>query len=163
MKATRWPGLMDRVTILLALVGGAVVLAFAFIVTVSVLLRWLAGSGVPGDFEIVQTGLAVAVFAFLPICQLHNANIVVDTFTKGLPRRVLGALDGLWALMYAAVALLIAWRTAVGAGDTIASGTKSMMLGLPIGWAMIAASALAFWLVVVIAVAALRRPRGAPE
>jgi TRAP-type C4-dicarboxylate transport system permease small subunit len=149
-------GALDRATFLLAFVGGGVVLAFSVIVTVSVLMRWLTGSGVPGDFEIVQTGLAVAIFAFLPICQLHNANIIVDTFTQRLPAGTRGAIDGFWALLYAAVALLIGWQTAMGARDTITSGTKSMVLGLPIGWAIAIAAVLAIWLAFVVLLTALR-------
>lgn len=157
MTAPRRPGgVLDRATNLLALAGGAVVLGFAVIVTASVLMRWLVGDGVPGDFEIVQTGLAVAVFAFLPVCQLHGANIMVDTFTTRLPPRVQGVLDGLWALVYAAAALLVGWQTALGAKDTIASGTKSMVLALPIGWAMVLASVLAFWLAAVALLTARR-------
>ena len=159
MTTSRPPGLLDRATVLLALAGGGVVLAFAAIITASVLLRWLTGSGISGDFEIVQTGLAVAVFTFLPICQLHNANIVVDTFTRGLSLRAQAALDGFWALVYAAVALLIAWRTALGASDTISSGTRSMVLGLPIGWAMILASIFALWLAAVAVVTGRRALR----
>lgn len=156
MPALPQPGLLDRATYLLALAGGVLVLAFAAIATVSVLWRWLTGGGVPGDFELVQTGLAVAVFAFLPICQLHNANIMVDTFTTRLPRRAQRVLDGVWALVYAAVALLIGWQTALGARDTITSGTTSMVLGLPIGWAMVLSSVFAFWLGAVAVVTAER-------
>jgi TRAP-type C4-dicarboxylate transport system permease small subunit len=152
---------LDHATNLLALAGGLVVLAFAVIVTGSVARRWLTGAGVPGDFELVQTGLAIAVFAFLPLCQLHNANIIVDTFTTRLPPRAQAALDGLWALVYAAIALLVAWQTALGARDTLASRTTSMVLGLPIGWAMALASIFAFWLAAVAAVTARRMLRRA--
>ena len=73
----------------------------------------------------------------------------------------MASLDALWALVYAVVALLIAWRMSLGASDTIASGTTSMVLGLPIGWAMVAAAIFAFWLAVVALVTALRTWRGA--
>lgn len=161
MPSVREPGTVDRVTLALALFGGGLVLAFAAIVTVSVLGRWLLGRGIPGDFELVQTGLAIAVFAFLPICQLHRHNIIVDTFTTRAPVRVQAALDALWALVYAGVAFLIGWQTVHGASDTIRSGTTSMVLGLPIGWAMALAALFAFWLAAVAAVTAwraLRRP-----
>ena len=45
---------------LLAIAGGLVVVALAVVVTASVLMRWLAGSGMDGDFELVQMGLALA-------------------------------------------------------------------------------------------------------
>jgi TRAP-type C4-dicarboxylate transport system permease small subunit len=155
-------GALERATRFLALAGGLIVLAFAVIVTTSVARRWLTGDGIPGDFELVQNGLAVAIFAFLPVCQLHGANIIADTFTLKTPPRFQAALDGLWSAVYAAVALLVAWQTAIGASDTFASGTRSMVLGLPIAWAMVLAAAFALWLAVVAAVTGwrvLRRAR----
>jgi TRAP-type C4-dicarboxylate transport system permease small subunit len=155
-------GALERATRFLALAGGLIVLAFAVVVTTSVARRWLTGDGIPGDFELVQNGLAVAIFAFLPVCQLHGVNILVDSFTLRAPPRFQAALDGLWALAYAAFALLVAWQTAIGAGETFASGTRSMVLGLPIAWAMVLAAAFALWLAVVAAVTgwrALRRAR----
>jgi TRAP-type C4-dicarboxylate transport system permease small subunit len=159
MTAPRPSGLLDRATVLLALAGGLVVLAFAAIVTVSVVGRWLVGAGVPGDFELVQTGLAVAIFAFLPICQLHGANILVDTFTTRAPMAIQASLDALWSIAYAGVALLIGWQTVIGARETVASGTRSMVLGLPIGWAMALSAILAFWLGVVALITARRALR----
>ena len=31
-----------------------------------------------GDFELVEAGIAFAIFAFLPICQLHGGHATVD-------------------------------------------------------------------------------------
>ncbi len=137
---------VERASVGLALAGGALVLALALLVTTSVARRWLTSEAVPGDFELVQAGLAVAVFAFLPLCQLRGGNIVVDSFTGRVPPRVRAALDGFWALVYAAAAGLIAWQLAKGAAETVASGTTSMVLGLPVGWAIWACTACAAWL-----------------
>jgi TRAP-type C4-dicarboxylate transport system permease small subunit len=123
--------------------------AAAAVVTTSVVLRWLASDGIRGDFDLVQFAVPLAVFAFLPLCQLRGGNIFVDTFTMRLPARWQAALDAFWALVYAAVAALIAWRMAIGAKDAIASGTGSMVLGLPVGWAMAASALLAAWLALV--------------
>lgn len=113
----------------LVVVGGLIVLVVAAMITVSVFMRWLINWSVPGDIELVQIGTALAVFAFLPLCQSRRGNIRVDTFTLRLPRRVQDALDALWDLVYAGIALVVAWRLGVGAWDT--SNTVSMMLGLP--------------------------------
>lgn len=139
---------IERVTAALAIFGGGLMLAAAGLVTVSVLLRWATSSGINGDFDLIQFAMPLAVFAFLPWCQLRGGNIFVDTFTLRLPKPVVAILDGLWTLVYAAVAGLIAWRMAVAAQDTIASGTGSMVLGLPIGWAMALAALFALWLAI---------------
>ena len=146
----------------LAIAGGLLMLAMALMVVVSVVMRWLISYSVPGDIELVQIATALAVFSFLPLCQLHRGNIMVDTFTTGLPRRVQNALDALWDLVYAGMAAIIAWRLALGAYDTIRSNTVSMMLALPIGWAIAACAAMAVLLMLVAlttAFALLRRAR----
>lgn len=158
--ASSGPGtLVDRVSRILALAGGALLLALAGLVTASVVLRWLTSDGVPGDFELVQAGLAVTVFAFLPVCQLRGANIVVDSFTNRLPSRLRAGLDAVWAVAYALAAGLIGWQLAKGASDALASGTTSMVLRLPFGWAIAASSLLAGWLAVAALVSAARHLR----
>lgn len=151
----------SRVSDRLAVAGGMLILALAGLVTVSVVSRWLTSRGIPGDFELMQIGLALAVFAFLPLCQLRGGNLFVDTFTTRLPHGARRALDGFWSLVYALVAGLIALMMAVGAMQTVASGTRSMVLGLPIGWAIGIAALLATWLVFVVLVTALQAFRRA--
>lgn len=140
----------------LATAGGLVMLGTAALVTFSVVMRWFTSQSVPGDIELVQITTALAVFAFLPLCQAHRGNIMVDTFTLGLPQRVRDAIDAAWDLVYAIFAGMIAWRLAVGAWDTVRSNTVSMVLGIPIGWA-IALCAVMASLLAVVAVATARR------
>ena len=130
----------------LAIAGGMLMLFIAATVVVSVTMRWLIYASVPGDIELVQIATAVAVFSFLPLCQSHRGNIMVDTFTARLPVRVRNSLDALWDLVYAAMMAIISWRLVIGAWDTIRSNTVSMMLGLPIGWAIAACAAMAAFL-----------------
>ncbi|MDP2803156.1 MAG: TRAP transporter small permease [Phreatobacter sp.] len=153
------PGLVDRVARGLAIFGGLFMLAAAFMVTTSVLLRWLFRSGVQGDFEMVQIATAVAVFAFLPLCQLNRGNVFVDTFTLRTPARLNRFLDRLWDGLYAGFALLIGWRLIVGGLDAIASRTSSMVLAIPIGWAILATGLMAFVLAGATLVSAQRLSR----
>ena len=148
--------IVSRVSDRLALAGGVLLMALAVLVAVSVITRWLTSRGIPGDFELMQMGLALAVFAFMPMCQLRGGNLFVDTFTTRLPEGARRCLDGLWALVYAIVAGLIAVMMVVGAAETMASGTRSMVLGLPIGWPIAIAAILAMWLTVVVLITALR-------
>jgi TRAP-type C4-dicarboxylate transport system permease small subunit len=144
----------------LAIAGGVLMLAVSIIVVVSVLMRWLINYSIPGDIELVQIATALAVFSFLPLCQAARCNIVVDTFTNRLPLRARNTLDALWDLVYAVMAAIIAWRLAVGAWDTIRSNTVSMMLALPIGWAIAACAAMAVFLALIAVATALRLARG---
>jgi TRAP-type C4-dicarboxylate transport system permease small subunit len=154
--------LFARCARLLAVAGGVLMIAVAALVTMSVLLRWITDSGISGDFELVQIGLAVSIFAFLPICALRRGNVMVDTFTGRLPAGARGAIDAVWGLAYAGIAGLIAWRLAAGARDTIVSNTDSMVLRLPYGWAIALCAVLAGFLALAAAWTALRLWRERP-
>src|ERR1700740_2604361 len=104
----RAPRILEVIAKILALLGGAGAVAVALIVAASFLSRWLFSDPIPGDFELAQIGTAVAVFAFLPYCQILRGNIVVDTFTTHLPARLRGRIDATWDFVYAAAMAFVA-------------------------------------------------------
>lgn len=130
-------GIIARASRALALAGGAVLVAVAALTLVSVLLRWLTSQPVRGDVELVSLGAGVAVFGFFAYGSFMRANIIVDSLTTWLPRRVNDLLDALWSLAWAVVIALLAWRGAVGAREALRDHTLTMgMLGVPIFWAV---------------------------
>lgn len=143
-------------TAALAMVGSLLVIAVALIVVTSVVRRWLTDDVIFGTVEIVEIATALAVFSFLPLCQARRGNVVVDTFTARLKPRALDRIDAFWDLVYAGVAALIAWQLLQGARDTIVSQTTSMMLGLPVGYAIAACAVMAAVLAAVAVATALR-------
>lgn len=151
---------LDRLARGLALAGGAVAVGLALLVTASIALRAAGLGGVRGDFEFVQMGVALLVFAFLPWCQARRGNVMVDTFTNKLPARVRDGLDALWDLVYAAMMALIAWRLAEGALDAWRSQTTTMVLLIPIAPAIAACAALAAATACVSLATAAFRARG---
>ncbi len=141
---------------LLALGGGAVLLGIALLTCWSVAQRWLTSQPVPGDFELVSIGSGVAVFGFLAWGTARRASILVDAFTAWLPRGATAAIDAFWTLAWAAVAALLAERLLQGARETLASGTTTMVLGLPTWWA-VGLGAIAFAATALAALAWLPR------
>jgi len=148
-------GWVARLSLGLALAGGAVLLATACLVTYSVLQRWATNQPVPGDFELVSIGSGIAVFGFLAYGTLMRVNILVDSFTAWLPGAVTQRIDALWMLVWAGCAAVLAERLWVGGMETLANGTTTMVLRLPTWWAILlgaagfAATALAalYWAV----------------
>ncbi len=127
--------LLRRSSAVFALAGGAVACAVALMTVFSIAGRaWLAAP-IPGDIEITQMGIALAISLCLPWCQLRGANIIVDFFTQGLAVRQQGVLDGLGCLLLACMCALLSWRTAAGALAVREAGETSMILGLPMWWA----------------------------
>jgi TRAP-type C4-dicarboxylate transport system permease small subunit len=74
------------------------------------------------------------VFAFLPYCQLTGANIVVEFFTSRVSERWKRVLDAAHSLAFTGVAVLLAWRLAVGGLGKMADGQTTLYLGIPLYW-----------------------------
>ena len=129
-------GALALLASVLAHAGGAVLLATALLTSISVLKRWATNQPVPGDFELVSLGSGLAVAGFLAYGTLLRTNILVDTFTGWMPRRLAHGVDAFWTLVWAGVAAVLAERLFVGAAETWRTGTTTMVLGLPTWWAV---------------------------
>jgi TRAP-type C4-dicarboxylate transport system permease small subunit len=123
---------IDTLAMLSALFGGLVLAAIAGMTCWSIAARALGYEPVSGDFELVQLGLAVSVAAFLPWCQMHGGNIIVDFFTARAAARTRQRLDAAGGLLVAAVMALVVWRTAAGALSALDTGEETMILGVPL-------------------------------
>lgn len=152
--------LLDGLARLLALFGGALAVCLALLVSISITLRALGLGGVRGDFEFVQMGVALIVFAFMPWCQARRGNVMVDSFTARLPPRFQAALDALWEVVFAAMMALIAWRLGAGALEAARSSTTTMVLLLPIAPAIAACAILAGFTALIALAMAIVRFRG---
>lgn len=121
----------------LAWFGALVLVALAIMTVISIGGRALSFAGlapVPGDFELVEAGTALAVFCFLPWCHLKNGHAVVDMLWKAYPpamRRVLEVLSD--ALMLVVWALLV-WRMGIAMLDYRDNGEVSFILQMPVWW-----------------------------
>ena len=112
---------------------------------------------IDGDFELVEAGMAFAIFAFLPLCQLGGAHASVDVFTSRLPPRVDRALRAAIETVFAAVLVLIAVQLFAGMQSKRGSGQTTFLLQFPLWWAYAASLAGALAAAVVAAyVAAMR-------
>lgn len=99
---------------------------------------WLIDMGVGpllGDFELVEAGVAFAIFAFLPLCQITGGHASVDIFTAKMPRGMTGVIQIAVDAVFAAVLILIAWRLSVGMFDKMRYNETTFMLQFPIWWA----------------------------
>jgi len=106
----------------LACFGGLILVGIAVLTVVSVVGRALTGYGlapIRGDFELVEVGSAVAVFCFLPWCQLNRGHVRVDILANAFPRRVNVLLDIIGDIAISLIALVITWRIWMGMGERV--------------------------------------------
>ncbi len=149
----------------MALLGGAVLIFLILLTSISVagrvlntfLHNWVAviapgfakwaldlGIGpINGDFEIVEAGVAFAIFSFLPLCQLTSSHAVVDIFTSGFSARANRLLRMIAEVLFAAALALIAVQLLGGLQSKLRFGENTFILQFPVWWGYAASFAAA--------------------
>ncbi len=89
---------------------------------------------IDGDFELVEAGMAFAIFAFLPLCQLHGAHASVDIFTARLPAGANELLRAVIEMIFAVVLIVMAVQLFAGMESKRASGQTTLLLQFPVWW-----------------------------
>jgi TRAP-type C4-dicarboxylate transport system permease small subunit len=149
--------LLERLAWAFAVLAGVCGCAVAFATVVSIVGRAVLARPIPGDVELTQLGIALAISLCLPWCQLRRGHIIVDFFTQRVGDHALRRLDAFGALLMAVMVLLLAWRTGAGAVAVFGAGETSMILALPMWWIYAAlAPGLALAGVIALLQAALR-------
>ena len=116
----------------LAFCGGAILLLMVFVNVISIMGRIIFGEPLVGDFELIEIACAVAIFLFLPLCQLKNGNIVVEAFTLRLSNSKKIILDLIGDLIFAIVALFFSVRMFFGLQDMVKYREETMLLEIPV-------------------------------
>jgi TRAP-type C4-dicarboxylate transport system permease small subunit len=156
--------LIQSLARLTALAGGLVLIALILLTTLSIIGRSLnkvfhndffnqtltglsqfvldLGVGeINGSYELLEAGVAFAIFSFLPICQLYGSHASVDVFTSLLPRRTNRWIAAFWEVLLAAVILLIILQLYGGMERYIRNGQTTLFLQFPVWWAYAASFA----------------------
>jgi TRAP-type C4-dicarboxylate transport system permease small subunit len=143
---------LERLAQACALLAGALVFFMIALTCVSIIGRETIGRTVTGDFELVGLATGAAVGLFMPLCQLHHGNIVVDVFTSRAPRAVNAVLERIGTVLLGLCCALLAWRAALGGLSSWNSGSTTMLLGVPEWYAyapmvpgFALTAAIAFW------------------
>lgn len=115
-----------------ALAGGLLLMGVVLMNAYSLFADILFRRPLSGDFELVEVGVAIAAFAFLPYCQLTGANVTADIFTQSAGPRTIALLALFSAVIAFAFSLLLTWRMSVGLLDIRAYGETTVIMGFPI-------------------------------
>ena len=154
MQPTALDRLVATTTLVLAALAGVVLAAMALLTVVSITGRSLIWAGlgpIPGDFELVEMGCAIAVFAVLPYCHLHRGHVTVDILVERLPTPVFNTLTLVGDLTIALIAGGVCWRMWYGLQEKLTYGETTMILGAPVWIGYVLSYIGAVWFVVVAA------------
>lgn len=136
----------------LALIGGLLLLTVTALVVTSVSGRALIWAGlgpVPGDFELVEAATALAVFCFLPWCQLERGHVSVDVFVDLLGPRIDAVLQVAFNALMTVAAAFILWRLWAGMQDKMQYNETTFILQFPVWWGYAACAPVAAVFVLV--------------
>jgi TRAP-type C4-dicarboxylate transport system permease small subunit len=131
-------GWIYRIANWTALMGGIVLCLVTLMVVVSVIGRALIGVGlgpVPGDFELVEVGIAIAVFFFMPWCYLKGGHATVDLLYAHLPQWGRRTIDTISDVMMLVVWLILTWKLWEGLVEKLEYMETTFILQMPIWWA----------------------------
>ena len=125
-------GLIAVLVRLWALGGGLLMGALAVMTAASAVSNLVLQAPFAADFELVKHLTAVAVFMFLPYCQLCGANITVDIFTGHASEAGKAAMTLLSALLAIAFALLLLRQMSLGLQSYLRYPEVTPVLHLPL-------------------------------
>jgi len=142
---------------LMAICGGLVLTVLIVLICISVIGRSLNGllhgwigavmpgvsawaldlgvGPINGDFELVEAGVAFAIFAFLPLCQISAGHASVDIFTAKLPTWINRVLQLAIDVIFAVVLIAMAYQLYNGMLSKQRYGDTTFLLQFPIWWA----------------------------
>ncbi|KEA63659.1 TRAP dicarboxylate transporter, DctQ subunit, unknown substrate 3 [Marinobacterium lacunae] len=109
-------------------------LALAVMTVVSIIGRSTIGVSVEGDYELVEAGLGIAVFLFLPECYVKQGHVVVDLFTAHCQMVTIRRLEMISDLLFTLVSAVLIWRISLAGMEAYEYMEQSMILELPLWW-----------------------------
>jgi TRAP-type C4-dicarboxylate transport system permease small subunit len=115
-----------------ALAGGVILVALVVITAASAVSNLAAGKPFTGEYELAKHFVAIAIFTFLPYCQLAGANVTVDIFTEGMGARAKSAMAFVSSLIACAFALVLLRQMSLGFADYWHYAEMTPTLHLPL-------------------------------
>ena len=133
-----------------ALVGGLILLSVVSL-NIGSIIGGILLIHVPGDFELTQIGVAVAVFCFLPYCQLHRHNVTADIFTFWANNKTVLLLRIGGAVVALLFSILLLWRMTDGMLDQKKYDYTTAILQIPV-WTAFIPILISLWLLAMASI-----------
>ena len=133
-----------------ALVGGLILLSVVSL-NIGSIIGGILLIHVPGDFELTQIGVAVAVFCFLPYCQLHGHNVTADIFTFWANNKTVLLLRIGGAVVALLFSILLLWRMTDGMLDQKKYNYTTAILQIPV-WTAFIPILISLWLLAMASI-----------
>lgn len=122
-------------TLAQGLVGfGGFCLVVACLLTAASIVGGLTIRPLPGEIEVVEILCGLAVFAFLPYCQLKRGHVGVDLLISAFGPKAMNWTQLIGDVIIAVLIGLVTWRHIVGTLDKLDNGETTPLLLFPVWW-----------------------------
>ena len=163
------PGTIERILAAIirywALAGGIITAALAVLTAASAASNILFQKPFASDYELVKHFIGVAVFMFLPYCQLTGSNVTVDIFTENIGERKKAAMAAFSSIFAIAFSLLLLRQMSLGFLRYLRYPEVTPVLQLPLWTAfppILVSLALLLAAAIITAIDGWRGVRGLP-
>jgi TRAP-type C4-dicarboxylate transport system permease small subunit len=131
-KGPAWVGPFRGAITWWAIAGGIIILALVLITAASAISNLLFNVPFAGEYELAKHFVGIAIFTFLPYCQLTGANVTVDIFTEGMGPRAKAVMLAVSSLLAGAFAILLLRQMSYGFVDYVRYPEETATLHLPL-------------------------------
>jgi TRAP-type C4-dicarboxylate transport system permease small subunit len=157
-RFSRW------VTLPLGTVSGAIVALLMVLTVIDIILRKIAGHGVPAIVEYSEVLLVVAVFFAIASAQVEGFHVSTTVFTSRLPVEARRIVELVGAGLGSVVVVCMALVATNAAWISFTTGEYRFGLAAVVVWPARAAVALGLWLYLIEYVSgSIRRFKNPPE
>ncbi|GHE03253.1 hypothetical protein U879_19490 [Defluviimonas sp. 20V17] len=115
-----------------AVLGGLIVCGLAVMTAYSATMQLLFKTPFSASYELTKLFIGIAIFAFLPYCQLTGANVTVDIFTEALSARKKAWMSILSAVLAVAFSALLLRQMSLGFQDYLSFPEVTPILQVPL-------------------------------
>lgn len=145
----------------LGLAAGLILFALMTVTVIDVAGRYLFSAPLPSGYELIKIGMALIVFAAVPVCTARDEQIRVEVFQLLFPRRTRGFLGVVSLIISLVVIAGFAWLLLQRAQSFVLSEETTSNLQVPLAPLafFIAASWAVCAVIVVVQLLTWRRKR----
>ncbi|MDH4441883.1 MAG: TRAP transporter small permease [Rhizobium sp.] len=113
---------------------GGLCLVLACALTAASIVGALTIRPLPGEIEVVEILCGLAVFAFLPYCQLKRGHVGVDILISAFGPKAMNWTQLIGDVIIAVLIGLVTWRHVIGTLDKFGNGETTPLLLFPVWW-----------------------------
>lgn len=127
-------GLIDRLSVLLAVIAGIALTFLAVFTIIDIVMRYVVNEPIVGSIDVIKLALLVMTVCALPYAGRTDGHIVVDIVPNFANPRLTALRDAIGKVLLAILFGIMAWQGWLRSEEAILMGEASNLLEIPFTW-----------------------------